>query len=47
MGDLATVSGTALIAGVSRNQRLYSLELIGRAVDRATARIAAGEMPRT
>ncbi len=47
MGDLATISGTALVPGVSRNQRFYSPELIGRAVDRATARIDAGAMPLT
>jgi hypothetical protein len=38
--SIATVTGTALVPGVSMNKRLYSTELIGKAVARAQARLA-------
>jgi hypothetical protein len=38
--SVATVTGTALVPGVSMNKRLYSTELIGKAVARAQARLA-------
>jgi hypothetical protein len=44
---LATITGTALVPGVSRNKRHYSAEVIGKAVKRATDRIAEGAMPLT
>lgn len=44
---IATLTGTALVPGVSRNDRLYTRELIGTAVARASSRIAAGQMPIT
>jgi hypothetical protein len=44
---LATISGTALVPGVSRNNRYFSPELIGKAVTRAQARLADGLMPMT
>ena len=40
---IATVSGVALVPGVSKNGRLYSREAIAKAVSRAQSRIAAGE----
>jgi uncharacterized protein DUF6582 len=43
--SIATITGTALTPGVSRNGRLYTKEAIGRAVDRAQARIAEGKRP--
>lgn len=39
---IATVSGTALVPGVSRNGRWYTRETIARAVARAQQRIAEG-----
>lgn len=44
---IATISGTALAPGVSRNGRLYTAEAIGKAVRRAQARIDEGSMPMT
>lgn len=40
---IATVSGVALVPGVSKNGRLYTREAIAKAVSRAQSRIAAGE----
>lgn len=40
---LATVSGVALMPGVSRNGRLYTREAIAKAVGRAQKRIEVGE----
>jgi hypothetical protein len=40
---IATIRGTAIAPGVSRNGRLYTAELLGRAVERANAAIARGE----
>ena len=37
---IATVEGTMLVPGVSRNMRLYTREVIGKAVARMQARIA-------
>lgn len=42
--SIATVYGTALVPGVSRNGRLYTREIIAAAVERAQERIAAGNM---
>lgn len=42
---IATVSGTALVPGVSRNGRLYTAEAIAKAVRRAQDRIAEGTRP--
>ena len=39
---IATVGGIAIAPGVSKNRRLYTPEMIARAVDRAQKRIAAG-----
>ncbi|MEV5944236.1 DUF6582 domain-containing protein [Streptomyces sp. NPDC051994] len=47
MGTLGTVSGIALVPGVSRNGRLYTAEAIGRAVARAQERLADGMQPLT
>lgn len=47
MAVLATVSGTAIRPGVSRNNRLYTAAVIGKAVERAQQRIAEGGMPLT
>ncbi|MFD9564350.1 DUF6582 domain-containing protein [Streptomyces sp. NPDC059994] len=44
---IGTVSGIALVPGVSRNGRLYTAEAIGKAVARAQERIADGEQPLT
>jgi hypothetical protein len=44
---IATVSGTALVPGVSKNGRLYSRELIAKAVARAQERLAEGNAPLT
>ncbi|MFF7158119.1 hypothetical protein [Streptomyces sp. NPDC008139] len=44
---LATVTGTALVPGVSRNRRLYTADVIGKAVQRAQARIDSGAAPLT
>lgn len=43
----ATITGTMLTPGVSRNSRLYTRELIGKAVTRAQERIKAGRLPLT
>lgn len=47
MAAIATVSGTAIRPGISRNNRLYTPQAIGRMVDRANQRLAEGEMPLT
>ncbi|MGW2861948.1 DUF6582 domain-containing protein [Streptomyces sp. NPDC001205] len=47
MGTLGTVSGVALVPGVSRNGRLYTVGAIGRAVARAQERLAEGAQPLT
>jgi hypothetical protein len=47
MAAIATVTGTAIRPGVSRNNRLYTAEAIGSAVRRAQQRIADGGMPLT
>lgn len=44
---IGTITGVALIPGVSRNGRLYTVENIGRACARATARIEEGGAPLT
>ncbi|MFI0914222.1 DUF6582 domain-containing protein [Streptomyces abikoensis] len=44
---IGTITGTALVPGISRNRRLYSAEAIGRAVARAQARIDEGSQPLT
>lgn len=44
---IGTVSGTALVPGISRNGRLYTRETIASAVARAQERIAAGTEPLT
>jgi hypothetical protein len=44
---IAHVSGVALVPGVSKNGRLYTPDLIGKAVKRAQARLAEGGMPIT
>ncbi|MFE5582554.1 DUF6582 domain-containing protein [Kitasatospora sp. NPDC056531] len=43
MAAIATIRGTAIAPGVSRNGRLYTAEVLGRAVERANAAIARGE----
>lgn len=48
MAAIATVTGTAIRPGVSKNRRLYTAEAIGRMVDRAQARIGSSDdMPIT
>ncbi|MFD8142509.1 DUF6582 domain-containing protein [Streptomyces sp. NPDC059708] len=47
MGVLGTISGIALVPGVSRNGRHYTAEAIGRAVARAQERLTMGEQPLT
>jgi len=44
---IGTLSGIALVPGVSRNGRLYTAEAIGRACARAAARIKEGGAPLT
>ncbi|ELP67670.1 hypothetical protein STRTUCAR8_08554 [Streptomyces turgidiscabies Car8] len=44
---IATISGTALRPGISRNRRLYTTEAISNAVRRAQERIDDGSMPMT
>lgn len=44
---IATVGGTALVPGVSRNRRLYSREVIAGAVARAQERIEGDGLPLT
>ena len=41
---IATVTGTALVPGVSKNGRLYTRELIAKAVQSAQSRIGNGSM---
>jgi hypothetical protein len=43
--SIATIEGTALVPGVSKNGRLYSKEAIAKAVARLTERIAVGTDP--
>src|SRR5438067_2188513 len=43
---LATVTGTMLVPGVSKNGRLYTPQLIEKAVTRMQARIADGDARR-
>jgi hypothetical protein len=45
--SIATVSGVALVPGVSKNGRLYTREVIAKAVARAQGRIADGSEPIT
>ncbi|MEZ0066686.1 hypothetical protein ABIA32_002698 [Streptacidiphilus sp. MAP12-20] len=40
---IATIRGTAIAPGVSRNKRLYTKELLARAVKRANERLTGGE----
>lgn len=47
MAAIATVTGTAIRPGVSKNNRLYTAEAIGRMVTRGQKRIADGGMPLT
>lgn len=47
MAAIATVTGTAIRPGVSKNNRLYTAEAIGKMVARAQQRIAEGGMPLT
>lgn len=47
MAAIATVSGTAIRPGISRNNRLYTVDAIGRMVERAQQRLDAGDMPLT
>lgn len=47
MASIATISGTALVPGVSKNGRLYTPDLIAKAVARAQGRLAEGEVPLT
>lgn len=47
MGVLGTISGIALVPGVSRNGRHYTAEAIGRAVARAQERLSVGDQPLT
>lgn len=47
MAAIATVSGTAIRPGISRNNRLYTPQAIGRMVERANQRLAEGDMPLT
>lgn len=42
---IGTISGTALVPGISRNRRLYTVENIAKAVQRARERIDEGSMP--
>ncbi|MGK5728929.1 DUF6582 domain-containing protein [Streptomyces sp. URMC 124] len=42
---IGSITGTALVPGISRNRRLYTAAAIGRAVARAQARIDDGEQP--
>jgi hypothetical protein len=45
--SIATVSGVAIVPGVSKNGRLYTREVIAKAVARAQGRIADGSDPIT
>jgi hypothetical protein len=45
--SIASVSGVAIVPGVSKNGRLYTREVIARAVARAQGRIADGSDPIT
>lgn len=42
MAGIATIRGTAIVPGVSRNRRLYTREVLADAVARAQERIASG-----
>ncbi|KAB7850129.1 DUF6582 domain-containing protein [Streptomyces mobaraensis] len=44
---IGTITGIALVPGISRNGRLYTTEAIAKAVTRAQARIDDGEQPLT
>jgi hypothetical protein len=43
VAGIATIRGTAIAPGVSRNKRLYTKEMLGRSVARAREAIARGE----
>jgi hypothetical protein len=43
LAGIATIRGTAIAPGVSRNRRLYTREMLGRAAGRAQEAIARGE----
>ncbi|MFK0222229.1 DUF6582 domain-containing protein [Streptomyces vinaceus] len=47
MASIGTIDGVAILPGISRNGRRYTLENIGRAVARAQLRIEAGDQPLT
>lgn len=47
MAAIATITGTAIRPGISKNNRKYTAEAIGRAAARAQARIDGGGMPLT
>lgn len=47
MAGIATIRGTAIVPGVSRNGRLYTREILAAAVEQAQERIAAGRIPMT
>lgn len=47
MAAIATITGTAIRPGISKNNRKYTAAAIGRAVGRAQARISGGGMPLT
>jgi len=47
MTTIATVTGTAIRPGISKNNRLYTAPTIGKAVEQAQARIASGGLPLT
>jgi hypothetical protein len=47
VSPLATISGTMLVPGVSLNGRLYTRDMIAKAVTRARERLAADESPLT
>jgi hypothetical protein len=47
MSVIATVTGTAIRPGISKNNRKYTAEAIGKAVELAQARIASGGLPLT
>lgn len=47
MAAIATVTGTAIRPGVSKNNRLYTAEAIGRMVTRAQGRLGGDGMPLT
>jgi|SRR5689334_17660087 len=47
MAVIATIRGTAIVPGVSRNGRLYTRQLLAASVAQAQERIAAGDAPMT